>query len=281
MYLVTGSTGNVGSELVKVLHAQGRDVRALVRGTGRAVGFPAGVEVAVGDLDDPESIDAAVRGVDGVFHMQAGLGNAQTETMIRAMRSAGVGKMVLLSSVGARLMPLTIIGGALASREEVLRQSGLDVTYLRVSSLMSNAYAWADGIRKDGRVTDASGGLTVPVDPRDIARVAALTLTEYGHAGHGYILNGPEALTAREEVAILAEVLGRTIEFVDVTPEQFAAASIARGMPAHFAKAVQNLNEDVFRFSRTSVIAQDVENLLGILPASFRDWCQRHSDAFK
>jgi uncharacterized protein YbjT (DUF2867 family) len=53
----------------------------------------------------------------------------------------------------------------------------------------------------------------------DIARVAALVLTEDGHVGHGYILNGPEALTAREQVEILSDVLGRTIDFVDATSE--------------------------------------------------------------
>jgi len=280
MYLVTGSTGNVGSALVSVLHEQGHDVRALVRSAARADSLPNGIDIAVGDLDDPQSIDAAVRGVDGVFLMQAGPGAAQTETMINAMRSAGIRKIVLLSSIGARLVPLPTIGAALAAREDVLRHSGLDVTYLRPNSLMSNALWWADGIRKEGRVIDATGpGRMACVDPHDIARVAAVALIEDGHAGHGYILSGPEALTSREQVEIIAEVLGRAIDFEDITPEQFARDSIERGTPAQAAEAMQNLNE-LFRAGRAGVITDDVENLTGTAAGTFRDWCERHVAAF-
>ena len=65
---------------------------------------------------------------------------------------------------------------------------------------------WIPAIRAEGRVVDATGPGRVPcVDPDDIARVAALTLSQDGHAGHGYIL-GPQALTVREQVEILADV---------------------------------------------------------------------------
>ncbi len=67
-------------------------------------------------------------------------------------------------------------------------------------------------------------------------------LTEDGHSGHGYILNGPEALTSREQVEILSDALGRSIDFVDVTPEQLAQDSIQRGTPVQLAEAMQNLN---------------------------------------
>ena len=119
-----------------------------------------------------------------------------------------------------------MIGATLAAREDLLRASGLDVTYLRPNGLMSNALWWADGIRDNNRVVDPTGpGRQPVVDPDDIARVAALVLTQDGHVGHGYILNGPEALTAREQVEILSDVLGHTIDFVDVTPEQVAKDS--------------------------------------------------------
>jgi hypothetical protein len=52
-------------------------------------------------------------------------------------------------------------------------------------------------------------------------------LTQDGHAGHAYVINGPQALTAREQVQILADILGRPIELVPLTPEQFAQRSIA------------------------------------------------------
>ena len=79
----------------------------------------------------------------------------------------------------------------------------------------------------------------MPVDSYDVARVAALALTQDGHAGHGYILNGPTALTAREQVEILADTVRRPIEFVPVTPEQFAQQMID-GTPAEPAGAMRN-----------------------------------------
>jgi len=281
MYLITGATGNIGSGVVDLLKRQGHDVRALVRDASRADLLPAGIDIAVGDLDDAESVAEALRGVDSVFLLHAAPGTTQTQIMIDAARSAGVHRIVLLSSIGARLRPLPTIGATLAAREDLLRESGLDATYLRPNALMSNALSWADAIRDDNRVVDPTGPGRIPVvDPDDIARVAALVLTQDGHVGHGYILNGPEALTSREQVEILSDVLERTIDFVDVTPEQLAQDSIQRGTPVQLAEAMQNLNE-LFLAGRAGVLADDIENLTGTAPRTFRHWCEQHIDEFR
>jgi uncharacterized protein YbjT (DUF2867 family) len=282
VFLITGSTGHIGLPLVEQLHKDGHDVRALVRDASRAKLLPDSIDIAVGNLDDAGSVAAALRGVDSVFLLQVGTGTAQTQIMIDAARPAGVDRIVLLSSVGARLVPLAgLIPQSLTDRETLLRASGLDVTYLRPTSLMSNALSWAGGIRENNRVVDPTDpGVQVPVDPDDVARVAARVLTEDGHVGHGYILNGPEALTVREEVAILSDVLGRTIEFVAVTPEQAAKEAMKRGTPAPLAEAMQQLNE-MFRARLVGQIADDVENLTGAAPATFRQWCERHADEFR
>jgi uncharacterized protein YbjT (DUF2867 family) len=279
MYLITGATGHIGGSVVRQLHKEGHDVRALVRDASRAV-LPKGVDVAVGNLDDADSVASALRDVDSVFLLHVGSGTTQTRIMIDAARSAGVKRIVLLSSIGARLRPLPMIGAILAAREDLLRESGLDVTYLRPNGFMSNALLWADGIREKNRVVDPTDpGRQPVVDPDDVARVAALVLTKPGHVDHGYILNGPEALTPREQVEILSAVLGRSIDFVDVTPEQFAQDSIEHGAPVELAKAMQNLNE-MFRAGRAGVIADDIQNLTGVAPRTFRDWCERHAEEF-
>jgi uncharacterized protein YbjT (DUF2867 family) len=281
MYLITGSTGHIGRPLVERLHKEGHDVRALVRDASRAALLPDDIDIAVGNLDDPDSVTAALRGVDGVFLLHIGAGTAQTQIMIDAARSTGVHRIVLLSSVGARIIPVAgLIPGSLTAREDLLRASGLDVTYLRPTELMSNALSWAGGIRERNQVVDATDpGILVPVDPDDIARVAERVLTEDGHVGHGYVLNGPEALTAREEVEILSDVLGRTIEFVAVTPEQAAKEAIERGTPVQLAEAMENLNK-MFRARLIGQLADDIENLTGLAPSSFRDWCERHVHEF-
>jgi uncharacterized protein YbjT (DUF2867 family) len=172
------------------------------------------------------------------------------------------------------------MGAALAAREQVLRESGLGVTYLRPSAFASNAFGWRDSIRA-GKVVDPTGdGVLAVMDPEDIARVAVAALTEDGHVGKGYLLTGPEALTSREQVEIIAEVTARSIDFQDVTPQEFAQAAIQRGTPPEEAHLMERLNE-VFRARRSVAITDDVENITGIAPGTFRDWCERHADAFR
>jgi len=81
-------------------------------------------------------------------------------------------------------------------------------------------------------------------------------------------------------VDTLAEVLGRPIEFVPVTPEEFARHSVEHGTPAQTAAAVQDLNE-LFRAGRAGVLADDIINLTGVAPRTFREWAELHADAFR
>ena len=66
--LVTGATGNVASILIPTLLQSGQRVRALVHGEAKAQGLRAqGAEVVVADMEKPETLDAAVAGVDKVY----------------------------------------------------------------------------------------------------------------------------------------------------------------------------------------------------------------------
>ncbi|MGH3193678.1 MAG: SDR family oxidoreductase, partial [Streptosporangiaceae bacterium] len=136
MYLVTGATGNVGGPVARQLHQQGHSVRALVRDPSRAASLPAGIELAAGDLDDPASVAKAAHRAEAIFLMHVGTGTEQTKTMIAAAHDADVPRIVLLSSAGARLLPLddNPMGAAFAAREQLLRESGLGVTCLRPSA---------------------------------------------------------------------------------------------------------------------------------------------------
>jgi uncharacterized protein YbjT (DUF2867 family) len=280
MYLVIGATGNVGGPVARQLFHQGADVRALVRDSARA-DLPAGVELAVGDLDDCDSVSKAVQGVDAIFLMHVAGGTEQTKTMIAATQDAGAPRIVMLSSAGARLLPLDgPMPTALAAREQLLRESGLGVTYLRPSAFASNTLGWRDAIRA-GKVVDPTGdGRLAVTDPDDIARVAVAALTEEGHVGKGYLLTGPEALTSRQQVEIIADVIGRPIEFEDVTPHEFATAAIEQGTPPEHAHRMERLHE-VFRARRQVAITDDVQNITGTAPNTFRDWCEHHADAFR
>ncbi|MBE1879046.1 NAD(P)H-binding protein [Myceligenerans pegani] len=280
-FLITGATGNVGGELVAQLIDAGHDVRAYVRNVDKARRqLPETAELAVGDLDDTAALRKAVEGVDGIFFMQAAPVPAQAQNVVDAAKAAGVNRIVVLSSIGTVVHPMPIIGAAIKARDDVLRASGLAVTYLKANTLASNALWWKDSIAAEGKVYDPTEpGLTPPIDSYDLARVAVTVLTEPGHEGHSYILNGPEALSAREQVEILVDVLDREIEFVPVTPEQFAEINISRGTPEPQARGLQNLHE-LFRAGRSGILSEDVQNLTGIAPRTFRQWAEQHRSEF-
>lgn len=280
MILVTGATGNVGSELVKQLVDGGHDVRAYIRNPDKARMLPVSAEIAIGDLDDTVALHKAADGVDVIFFMQAAPLPAQAQNVVDAANSGGVNRIVVLSSIGTVVHPRPVIGEMISTRDDVLRTSGIAITYLRPNTLSTNAQWWKDSITSEGKVYDPTDpGLTSPIDPYDIARVAATVLTESGHENHGYILNGPEALSAKEQVEILSDVLGRDIEFVSVTPEQFAETNMQRGTPEGQARGLQNLHE-LFRAGRSGFLADDVQNLTGTAPRTFRQWCEKHRADF-
>jgi len=280
MYLVIGATGNVGGEVVTQLLERGHDVRALVRSESRASVLPAGVTYAVGDLDDAASLTAAATGVEGVFFMQLAPSTEQAQGFVDAVQAAGVSKVVVLSSLGTLLHPAPTIGQLIAARDAVFRASSLEVTYLYASGLMSNATWWAETVRSSSQVIDATEpGKIGVIDPFDLARVAAVTLTEPGHAGKGYLLTGPEALAPSEMTATLSEVLGTPLAFVASTPEAEAEKALGKGTPEFMARARQNLDE-LFRAGRAGVVTDDVQNLTGAPATPFRTWAEKHSDLF-
>src|SRR5579884_3011287 len=94
MILVTGAMGNVGGEVVRALIEAGHQVRALVRRLKQSA-LPQGVEEVVGDLNRPETLSAALIGVQGVFLLS---GYQNMPDALAEMRRAGVEQVVLLSS---------------------------------------------------------------------------------------------------------------------------------------------------------------------------------------
>src|SRR4051812_23601885 len=88
--LVTGAAGFVGRHLVEALVARGDAVRALVRDPAKAARFrERGVEVLVGDIRDPGSVERSVRDVDVVYHCAAAVGERHTEREFRETNVEG------------------------------------------------------------------------------------------------------------------------------------------------------------------------------------------------
>lgn len=87
--------------------------------------------------------------------------------------------------------PMPAMGRWHHEREQAVRASGIPATFLRPGGFMTNALDWLPAIRDGGYVLDPAGpGRYAPIDPADIAAVAALALTSDGHQGREYVLTG-------------------------------------------------------------------------------------------
>ena len=210
MILVTGATGNVGSEVTRALAARGESVRVLARNPDQA-SLPAGVQVAMGDLEDPGSLAPALHGVAKVFL----LGGFAAACVLRRIRAAGAGHVVLLTSrcvIGGN--PQNAVTRMWLDAEAAVRDSGVAWTILRPSGFQSNTLRWLPQLREGDVVRAPWPAVAIAaIDPADIAAVASVVLTGPGHEGAALTLSGPEPLTPGEQVA----ALGRALVVVDET----------------------------------------------------------------
>jgi uncharacterized protein YbjT (DUF2867 family) len=270
--LVTGATGNVGSAVVRELSDRGVAVRAFVR--DGASDLPAGVERAVGDLDDPASIRDALDGIHRVF-LSSGDGPRKVEQEAAVIDAArGVDLLVKTSTLGARagspLPPFDWHGRI----EERLHAAGVPHVVLASGFYMTNLLAAAEPVRAQGVLPAPAGdGRVAMIDPRDIGAVAAAVLCESGHEGRTYRLTGPEAISYAE----VATILGA--HYVDVPPAAARGQLAAAGMPDwlvdHLDQAFALIRNGAFEDTTDTVRV-----LAGRDPRTFAQFARDHTEAF-
>jgi len=215
MILVIGATGNVGRHVHSQLHAMGAaDARALVR-PGATAHRLDGVEVATGSLDDPHALAAALTGVDTVFLVWPFITTEGAPAVLEAIGQQAK-RLVYLSSIG--------VGGRTeeqadpifklhADMERLIELCAVPRTVLRSDTIASNTLGWAEQIRTAGIVRGPLTAPTAVIDPRDIAAVAARTLTDDTHVGATYLLTGPQVISRPEQVKAIGAVIGRELRF--------------------------------------------------------------------
>ncbi|MEU1628739.1 NAD(P)H-binding protein [Streptomyces sp. NPDC020096] len=281
MIVVTGATGNIGRVLVQALAAAGVQVSAVSRSVSDAA-VPEGVRHRQADLTDPESLRPAFDGADALF-LHDGGGSTHpfnAHDILDVAKASGVGRVVLLSSQGVATRPQSAShGGVGRSREDAVRQSGLDWTILRPGGFNSNAYGWAESVRARRTVAAPFGDIGLPtVDPADIAEVAAAALAEDGHAGQAYVLTGPALITPRQQAKAIGDALGEPVPFIEQTRDE-ARAQMLQFMPEPVVETTLDIlgapTPDEQR------ISPDTKQVLGRAPRTFADWAQRHIAAFQ
>jgi uncharacterized protein YbjT (DUF2867 family) len=276
--LVIGGRSKIGSALLELLTGRGESVRALVRDGESAASLPAGVEPVVGDLGEPESLRAAMSGVEKVFLLSSPHRDAVQwhRNAIDAAGASGVALLVRSSIIGAdKESPAEFIS-AHSECDRYLEQSGLDHAILRPNLFLQNIpESTIPSIGDDGRFYVNAGDARISmVDTRDVAAVAGAVLTENGHAGAHYDITGPEALSYGDVAARLSAALGREVEYVDAPDDAVRGALLGFGLDEWFVEALVGLYQD-YRRSGTdgyaSAVTDTVERVTGRPPRSVDD----------
>jgi uncharacterized protein YbjT (DUF2867 family) len=254
-------------------------VRASVRNLATA-DFDHRVEVVGADLTDRESLDRALHGADRVFLYAPEKGATE---FADAARHSGVEHVVVLSS-GSVLLPWAVADNAIAAEhddvERALAGCAPRVTPIRPLVLAGNALSWAPSIRRDRTVEVVHPeSRSAPIHEADIAAVAVAALTGTAKGPVSGLLTGPEVLTQRRQVELIADALGEPVRVEEITEdrarERFAAFADPATVDAILAFIARNVHDGESPATPVAREALDRE------PLPFAQWARDHVADFR
>ncbi len=282
--LITGATGHVGSGVVAELLDRGVRPRVFVRDPDRvpeAWRDPAsGVDVAVGDFEDPASLDAAMAGVRRVFLTSAdGPDKVAHEVAVaNAAVRADVDRIVKLSAMHAEVgspLPAFDWHGRI---ERHLATQGVPHVLLRPAFFMENLLMVAAGVAAGQLAGPVAGNRVAMVAVADVAASGAAALLA-GTVRPAYVLTGPAAVTFTEVAGALGRAIGRPVEFVDLTPEQARPRFAGAGHPDWLVRQLSGVF-GLIRRGEFNHVCDSVPVLTGRPATSVERWALDHAPAF-
>jgi uncharacterized protein YbjT (DUF2867 family) len=281
--LVAGGTGHVGAAVVQELRKRKADIRLLVRKEDTPT--PAGVEVAIGDLLDPISVQKAMEGVDKLYLLNAVLPDELTQGLI----AYDLAKKLKLSHVVyhsvfrvEHFKDVPHFASKLAI-ESALREFDVPFTILRPNYFSQNDASLKNPLTKAGIYPMPLGDVGVSVvDVRDIAEAAAIVLTSGEHNGKTYNLNGPEVVSGAKAASIWGEVLGKEIRYTGHNMDAFEE-QMRKNAPSWSAFDIRMMFEG---YLERGFVAEDgdvekLTKLLGHAPRRYEDFAKETSSQWQ
>jgi uncharacterized protein YbjT (DUF2867 family) len=119
-----------------------------------------------------------------------------------------------------------------------------------------------------------------PIDVSDVAKVGFLLLRDGGHEEARIPMTGPEALTMVEIADRISRAIGRTVQYVPISPEQRRQALIAHGIPAPIADALDKQVKERLKGGIESQVDLSTHQLFNVKPTTFLAFARRNAEAF-
>lgn len=278
--LVTGSTGTIGSEVIRQLSARGIKAKALMREPdGRTL--PAGITAVKGDMTDIDSMRAALKGVDTVFLINAVVPDELTQalTTLGIAREAGVQAYVYLSVLMSdKFTDVPHFSGKYAV-ERMIEAEDMPATILRPAYFIQNDLSLKDAILGGGVYPQPIGERGIAMaDIRDISEIAVLELIRRDQAPgplarETILIGGPDNLTGKEIAAIWTERLGKSVKYGgdDLAAYEQAMRKFAPGWMAYDIRTMMR-GFQKHGMLTTSEASKRLEIMLGRPLRTYRDF---------
>lgn len=273
----------MGSAVVRELLGRNADVRLLVRDAKAAV--PSGVDVIVGDLLDPPTIERAMIGSDRLYLLNAVTPDEVTQGLVAfdLAKRHRFARVVYHSVFRVdRFLDVPHFASKFAI-ESALRQFDVPWTILRPNYFFQNDATLRDSLTVAGIYPQPLGDAGVSaVDVRDIAEAAAIALTTDGHEGKVYNLNGPTLLSGPKAAAIWGEILGRTVRYGGHDMDAFETA-MREHAPTWSAFDIRMMYQGYLERGFVTE-ANDIETLtalLGHAPRTYEAFARECADSWR
>jgi uncharacterized protein YbjT (DUF2867 family) len=223
--MVIGGTGTVGSEVVRQLAGRGQESRVLVRSQEKAEALPAGMEAAIGDLDNEGPLEAAMAGVDRLFLLTP-LSETEKEQGLRAVKAAkkqGVGRIVYMSVHDVEKCPQAPHFASKIEIQKAIEDSGIEHVFVMPNNFYQNDAWFIEPLKQWGVYPQPIGDVGISrVDTRDIAEASVKLLLADSVTDRRVPLVGPEAHTGATTAAAWGRHLGKDVKYAGNDLDQWA-----------------------------------------------------------
>lgn len=270
--LVTASTGNVGRYVSQALHKKQIPFTAATRDADNARrqwGFDA--DTVYLDYREPSGFGKALKGKELLFLC----GPAGTPEAPRLLRP-------LLDEAIVKGVKHIVFVASYPNLMEVIRQTGIDYTFLKGNFFMQNFEMYQkEDIRDRNQIFMPTGKGKAPfVHTRDIGEIAAEALQDPGgFTGRTIPVTGPEAMDHYRVAEIFSGVLGRKIEYKEPDDETYRRVMKERGFSDDYINAMIQVFGKIKK-GKVAQTAGSVQEILGREAISLKEYVRENREIF-